>query len=240
MFPTRQLVPISNEDMIYVEQVKEILGDRKSVESIERIVELRNMGENRLYEVFSKRQYFQQDIFEFSNEVFLDCGCYHGEEIDYLKQLQCGQHQIYAFEPDEINYRYLEKKYRDEKNVIALNYGVWNKNTELKFHEKGAEGSAITENGEKTIRVVAIDEIIKEKVSFIKMDVEGAELEAIQGAKETITNCLPKLAICIYHKYDDLWKIPLKIHELSDKYEIFIRHHSLGLSDTVMYARPKE
>lgn len=239
MFPSRQLAAISQVEMLQVEKLKTILSDQKSVDLLERIVELRNTGENRLYEVFAGRQYYQQDIFDFSNEVFLDCGCYHGEEIDYLKSLQCGQHTIYAFEPDSINYAYLKEKYQDMQDVILMDCGVWKESGELCFHEKGTAGSTIIENGEKKIKVEAIDNIITERVTFIKMDIEGAELEAIEGARKTILKNMPKLAICIYHKNDDLWKIPLRINELSKEYEIFIRQHSLSLSDTVMYARPR-
>ena len=83
-----------------------------------------------------------------------------------------------------------------------------------------------------------IDEAIAEgdKVTFIKMDVEGAELESLKGAEKTIRRDKPKLAICIYHKPEDMWTIPLYIKELVPEYKLYIRHHSSGVCETVLYA----
>ncbi len=71
---------------------------------------------------------------------------------------------------------------------------------------------------------------------MIKMDIEGAELEALKGAKKTIQRDKPKLAICIYHKTEDLWEIPLYIKELVSEYCLYIRHQTFGTGDTVLYA----
>lgn len=239
MLETRKLSPISNQDMQQVEKLKLIVADEKSRETIDRIAELRNKGVNNLYEVFAGRQYFQKDIFEFSNEVFLDCGSYIGEEIDYLNGLNCGRHKIYAFEPDYKNFAVINKKYCSCPNIICINKGVWNQSCELYFNADGTDGSMVSEYGTDRIEAAAIDEIINEKVTFIKMDIEGSELQAIQGAKKTIVRDKPKLAICIYHLDSDLWEIPFAIHSLAEDYDIFIRQHSLGLSDTVMYAKTK-
>ena len=88
------------------------------------------------------------------------------------------------------------------------------------------------------VPVVAIDRVVAEedKVTFIKMDVEGAELESLKGAKETILRNKPKLAICIYHKPDDLIDIPLYINELVPEYKLYIRHHSNDRGETALYA----
>lgn len=240
MLETRKLSPISSNDMQKVEVLKVLVADEKSRETIDKIVELRNKGVNNLYEVFAGRQYFQKDIFEFSDEVFLDCGSYIGEEIDYLKGLNCGNHKIYAFEPDKKNFNYIYKKYYNYKNIICINKGVWSESCELHFNSTGTDGSMVDDCGSDSIEAVAIDEIIKEKVTFIKLDIEGSELQAIEGATKVIVKDKPKLAICVYHLDKDLWEIPFKIHSLVADYDIFIRHHSLGLSDTVMYAKLKE
>lgn len=236
MIESRFLAPVCAVDMHKIQELKEIVKDERSRQTIDRIVELRNQGTNRLYEVFAGRQYFQQDIFDFGNEVFLDCGSYRGEEIDYLNGLGCGTHRIYAFEPDCANYRFIADKYRKNENIICLNQGVWNISCKLSFEGTGTDGSMISDNGKECIQAVSIDEAIHDKVTFIKMDVEGAEMEAICGAEEIIKKYKPKLAICIYHKDKDLWEIPLKIKTLVKEYDVYIRQHSLGLSDTVMYA----
>ena len=92
-----------------------------------------------------------------------------------------------------------------------------------------------TEIGE----VVSIDDYFcgsDEKVSFIKMDIEGAELDALEGGRKIIGSYLPKLAICIYHKPEDLWKIPLFIKNNWNDYKIYIRHHTELMTETVCYA----
>ena len=76
----------------------------------------------------------------------------------------------------------------------------------------------------------------EEKVTLIKMDIEGAELQSLKGAKRIIQHDKPKLAICIYHKPEDMVEIPLYIKELVPEYKLYIRHHSSNVSDTVLYA----
>ena len=69
------------------------------------------------------------------------------------------------------------------------------------------------------------------------MDIEGSEIKALEGAKNTISKYKPNLAICIYHKTDDLWKIPDLIHKMVPEYQLYIRHHSCIFYDTVLYAK---
>ena len=88
----------------------------------------------------------------------------------------------------------------------------------------------------KSVEFVSLDKAIIEPITFIKMDIEGSEMRALKGAKQIITTYKPKLAICIYHKLDDLWRIPQYIHSLVPEYKFYIRHHSILYSDTVLYA----
>lgn len=75
-------------------------------------------------------------------------------------------------------------------------------------------------------------------MTFIKMDIEGAELEALHGCRDTIIKYRPKLAICVYHKPEDIIEIPSYIHEIVPEYKLYLRHHSKDLSETVLYALP--
>lgn len=89
----------------------------------------------------------------------------------------------------------------------------------------------------ETISVVSIDGCDECKdTTFIKMDLEGAEQNALRGTIETIKRNKSKLAICIYHSDEDMLEIIDFIHELVPEYKLYVRHHSTGLMETVMYA----
>ncbi|EOS66974.1 FkbM family methyltransferase [Oscillibacter sp. 1-3] len=95
------------------------------------------------------------------------------------------------------------------------------------------------DDGEIVVPVATIDEIVEKenpKVTMIKMDIEGSELEALKGAKKTIQRNKPKLAICIYHKPEDMLEIPLYIKSLVPEYKLYVRHHSNSNVETVLYA----
>ena len=75
-------------------------------------------------------------------------------------------------------------------------------------------------------------------MTFIKMDIEGSELEALKGASTTISANKPKLAICVYHKIEDFWEIPIYINKLAPEYKFYVGHHTVSLTcpETVLYA----
>ena len=94
-------------------------------------------------------------------------------------------------------------------------------------------------NAERTVSTITLDEFLtdqKRKVSFIKMDIEGEERNALIGAKRTIKENKPKLAISVYHKYDDIFEIPRLIMEFRNDYKFYLRHYSMVEWDTVLYA----
>ena len=102
-------------------------------------------------------------------------------------------------------------------------------------------GSRITETttGTVTIETAAIDEIVKDdKVTFLKLDVEGAEMKALQGAKNTIMKNKPRLAVCIYHKPEDIIEIPAHLLSLNPDYYFYIRYYNFSYNETVLYAIP--
>lgn len=93
------------------------------------------------------------------------------------------------------------------------------------------------EPADSFIEVAAVDDVLWDKdVTFIKMDIEGAELEALKGAGLTIQRCKPKLAICVYHKPEDIWEIPNLILDYYPDYKLYLRHYSLHFGETVLYA----
>ena len=198
-----------------------------------------NTGE--LQDQIIKKQYFDlEDMHPNENEIFLDVCGYDGMTSVYFSQWASKYKKIYIFEPDENN---IEKCYYNiEKYNIRcelIGRGVWSEDTILKFEANSNESSQISNNGEYIIPVTTIDKACAGKgVSFIKMDIEGAEEQALIGAKQTIINNRPKLAICVYHKLDDIWKIPNIILKYNSSYKLFLRHYTYSENDTVLYAVP--
>ena len=114
--------------------------------------------------------------------------------------------------------------------------GLWSKADVLRFAaSEGPSISAISGTGNTSVEVEAIDNVSPD-ATFIKLDVEGAELEALKGAAGTIRRNRPKLAICMYHKPGDLFEIPLFIKSLAPEYRFYLRQHQPVSCELVLYA----
>lgn len=194
--------------------------------------------------MLEREQYFDPDIIKLQeNEVFVDAGVLNlGTSLRFIEECEREHVQnfkIYAFEPDMISYqRCLEiKKNLSNVDLHLHHAGLWSEKTTLYFAEMGNGGSRIIPQKTETfIDAVSLDQCVSDKVTFIKMDIEGAELEALKGSREIIQKYRPRLAICIYHKKEDLVEIPLYIKELVPEYKLYVRHYSNIAEETVLYA----
>ncbi|MCR4612188.1 MAG: FkbM family methyltransferase [Lachnospiraceae bacterium] len=191
-------------------------------------------------------EYFDDDtiITYKEKEVFVDCGVLDFESSKNFYNCCC-EHgvkdiSIIAFEPDYHNYEISKAEAEKLRNkgvrVTLFQNGVWSENKELGFASGNGGSSKIVSESEDTVSVVAMDSVVDEQVTYIKMDIEGAELEALKGAKRIIKEYRPKLAICIYHKPEDIVEIPLYIKELVPDYNLYVRHYSNGIGELVLYA----
>ena len=171
----------------------------------------------------------------------VDCGAYTGDTVKkYLSFVGSSEEKVWAFEPDPGNYQRLLDSCRDYPHVECLNCGVWNKNEILSFTANSSGDSAISTVGDIKVNCKKIDDVVgAEKVGFIKMDVEGAERQALAGAREVIRRNRPVLAISAYHLWDDLFVLPLLIKEIAgDDYKVYLRHHGIAAAELVIYAIP--
>jgi FkbM family methyltransferase len=151
--------------------------------------------------------------------------------------------KIVSFEPDKANLKKAKENLKKYENCIVLPYGLWSSKTKLHFDDNRKSGSRVNQEATDgtTIEVVAIDETLEcEGATFIKMDIEGSELKALEGAKQTILKNRPILTICIYHSNEDMLAIPEWMAKNLEDYSYYCRHHSLGGEETVLYAIPKE
>lgn len=197
------------------------------------------------YEKLAMNQYF--DLLDLNeslseNEVFVDGGAYDGQTtlnfFTILSQRGIKDGFSYLWEPDLGNVEKIKRKLSQVNNerFEVIEQGLWNSKTKLAFGAEGTTGSRIDESGTGIVEVDSIDSICTQKPTFIKMDIEGAELNALEGARKVITGYKPKLAICIYHKVDDFIAIPKKVLEMNPAYRLYIRHYSFGGGETVLYA----
>ena len=88
--------------------------------------------------------------------------------------------------------------------------------------------------------VTTIDDVLgARRLTYVKMNIEGAEIDALQGGWNAICKWLPRLAISVYHRASDLWRIPEVISEISSEYQLYLRQHDGGIIETVLYASPR-
>lgn len=214
----------------YLKEVKSFLKQYFSEEQIIPVADEKQIN-------YIKMQYFDDIVKLEDGEVFVDGGCFDFGTSKVLLG-KCKAEKIYAFEPDPANLEKVEAEVKKMgiSNVDIIPAGMWDCNTTLHFNSQGSIMSSVDENGEDEIKVVAVDEIVDGKVTFIKMDIEGSELKALRGAEKTIKKYRPKLAICIYHKLEDIIDIPAYIHSLVPEYKFYVRHYSFGPAETVLYA----
>jgi FkbM family methyltransferase len=144
--------------------------------------------------------------------------------------------KIYAWECDEINGKVILDKFGNDNRVNLIPKAMYKENTKIRFTSKGDSTSSMDKNGEIVVEADSIDNLCPD-ATFIKMDIEGAEIDALYGAKNTIIKNKPKLAICLYHEWDHLYQIPLLIHQWVPEYKFYVRHHANNTTETVLYAK---
>jgi FkbM family methyltransferase len=231
-----------------LEQVYCLLEDEESRQVMEHYIMARLTGD---VEPLCQYNRCAPDTYDYAllsltdTDVVVDGGAFTGDTITEMESFLGGRlKHIYAFEPDEKNYELLCRGMGARENVTCFPYGLWNEKTTLRFGNEGTMGSKISEKAETTIRTVALDDLYASgemaDVTVIKMDIEGSELEALHGAEKLIEACNPKLAICIYHKNEDIINIPMYLSQrFGYTYKFYLRHHSNSVEETVLYGVPK-
>lgn len=184
-------------------------------------------------------EYFDAEIITLQeDEVFVDCGGYIGDTVLKFVNFAEGKYRrIYCFEPNKNEYKKAEENLNHVRDVVLIQAGAGEKSGINKFSGMGDSGH-IDDNGEDEVYIVMLDEAVKDAPTFIKMDVEGAELSALKGASKIIKENTPKLAICVYHKPEDLFEIFELIHSWGINYKYYFRHYTRGISGTVLYCIP--
>lgn len=176
------------------------------------------------------------------DEVYVDAGAFDGDSIRlFIKRVDGRFDKVIAFEPDPVTFGRLQANFTAEPRVHPIQAGLHRAKATLRFDDAGTRGSVLVEAGGITVPVVGLDEVLKgERVTYIKMNIEAAEIEALAGGAAAIRQWKPKLAISAYHMPDHLWRVPATIRGLVPDYRIFFRQHDGGIIETVTYALPSK
>ncbi len=229
-----------------LEEAYGLLSDDLSRKIFRQLIAYRISREPGLMEPFEEcHQYFptegELDLRKY-NDCFLDLGAYDGDSIRGFIAYAGTYRKIIAVEASEKNYQMLLEKTKGLAGVECHCVGIWRERGQLHFTVSEAKNSFASEEGSTVLDVDSVDDIMNGRpVSFIKMDIEGAEYDALLGAKETIARNRPAMAISVYHTVDDLYRLQLKIEQLSSRggqYRYYLRHYSPTIIETVLYVVP--
>jgi FkbM family methyltransferase len=181
--------------------------------------------------------YFPSDLFDLrTDEVFVDCGAYNGDTLQSFME-HGGNGEMIAIEPDRANLEELMEKFHD---AVPFECAVGSKKDVVSF-DSGKGWLSSIGKGNSVVTVNTLDDLLADKrLTFIKMDIEGYELEALHGAERVIRNNRPILAICLYHRESDLWKIPEYVKHLYPDYRLYLRRYAEDCWEEVLYAVPTE
>lgn len=236
---------MASEDRDKMDFVRSHLKDEKSKAIFDAIIDFQFNGNyERLEGFYELNQYFADGLVQLEeNEVFIDCGGNHAETAEeFINRVNNTHKAVYTLEPDEICY-YAAKaciKRKKLRDVTLLALGLGRGKGEARFSSVGGGSSNINDQGDIVIQIDSIDNLLydKERVTYIKMDIEGAEMDALLGATKTIARDKPKLAVCLYHKTGDFYELPYYLMNTYEGYDYYIRQHANN-SETVLYAIPK-
>lgn len=220
----------------------ELLTDDASKKILADIIHYRLSADPSYMTAYSTRfsdQYFE-DFLNLKQEVFVDAGGFTGDTTEEFCKRYPDYKKVFLFEPSAKNMHDAKSRLKNHRDIHFVELGISDTAGTLWFNPDAGSASAVCLDGSASIEVCTLDKAITEKVSLIKMDLEGWEMKALQGAKQHIINDHPKLAISVYHKAADFWQIPEYILSLRQDYQLYLRHYTEGWSETVMFFVPNK
>lgn len=238
---------IENAEKIY-RLYNDVFDDEISKNTLKNIVMANIVGDNKYYiDVHMPNQYYGiPEFMESENEYLAEIGAFVGDSLERFIWACPGFKKIYAFEPGKKQYLALETRIRRLKEewallddqITAMNCavgktrgiaGIGKSSGNSNFHLR-----PLTQD--EQIEVISIDSYFEDKpISFIKADIEGAEIPMLKGAKKVLADQRPKLAICTYHNVSDLIDIIDLINQVRPYTNMALRHHSYNFTETVLY-----
>jgi FkbM family methyltransferase len=185
-------------------------------------------------------QYFEDGVLSVGkDEIVVDAGAHGGNTANEFSRRMAGG-RIYCFEPDDVSYGRLARNTQEAGNIQTIKKGLYHSEAEVGFLSGGTGGSRIDSAVcGHTIPVTSVDRFFagKSAPTIIIADIEGGEKDMLLGAQKCIADNHPQLAICAYHKAEDIYELPEIILRYHDGYKLFLRHYSRTIrAETVLYA----
>ncbi len=235
-------------ELNHIKQFVNKLSDKKSIEIFNSNLAARQSFNIELYPEGDGDCYFPPDLFNnkmFDNCLYIDCGAYDGDTVTKFVKEHPNFGRVVAFEPDNTNYKNLLWNVNSLKNtvknkILCLQAGVSNKNNLVKFEGEMGMGSKIEASGKTLVQLISIDDVVTAEYhnqNFVKLDVEGNELNCLKGMKSFVVGQRCSFAISVYHRFDDIWKIGNYIYSLNKNYNYYLRQHGNDGMDLVLYCK---
>lgn len=227
-----------------IEKCYNLAGDKLSRETFARFIYgFLTADCNQFIEPIGDTQYTIKDIIPSkSYQRFIDCGAFTGDTILSLIKEGISFEKIAAFEPTLESFKKLSQFAAEStdriKESVLFPCGVWSTTLTMRFSSDAGASSGVSSIGDTFIQCVAIDDVLHDfKPTFVKMDIEGAEPDALIGCNRTIHNYQPVLAICIYHDLRHIWEVMLLLQSWNLGYKFYLRAYACGF-ETVLFAVP--
>lgn len=225
----------------FYESLYQNLSDEISKQTLEDIVNFRRFLNLQYLESFTfcpNKQYFEEFLqLQTEGEVFVDVGCFDGMTTQIFVEKYPDYRRIHVLEPHAANMATVRSALEGIRDISFHEIGAADLNTAARLTTAGS-ASAVSESGDCPIELRRLDDCDLGPVTYLKMDIEGFEIPALEGARSLILQHHPRLAICVYHKPDDLRKIALLVLSIRKDYDLYLRHYTEGTTETVMYFVP--
>ncbi|MEO6393799.1 MAG: FkbM family methyltransferase [Pyrinomonadaceae bacterium] len=183
-------------------------------------------------------------------DTVIDAGGCWGDSALYFAHQAGPNGHVFCFEFTPANLEIFAKNLALtpalEPRITVIPKAVWDRSGEPLVYEDRGPGTALSRSAlpgsGPVAQTITVDDFVNEnslnRVDLLKMDIEGAEPQALRGAEQTLRKFRPKLAIAVYHKWDDFITIPKYLHELNLGYEFYLDHFTIHQEETVLFARP--
>jgi FkbM family methyltransferase len=189
--------------------------------------------------------YFPGDLLTLGeNDLAVDCGAFDGDSLRLILSRYSSLGRYLGVEPDPASYesltRFVDTLPTEIRRKIAIRQcAVASTTGTLRFEAGGGVASGVSVNGNTSVQAFTLDDLLEFKqAGFIKMDIEGAELDALIGARRTLVRDRPIVAIAAYHRPSDLWCIPRFIKSIVPEYKLHLRRYAEDCWELVCYAIP--